>query len=273
MRHTLPIAPQFYVTAPQSCPYLSARRERKLFTALQGEQADTLNNALSKQGFRRSQNVLYRPSCTECAACLSARIRVADFAPRKSQKRVAKRNESLVRTARSAWATEEQYALFRRYLDARHADGGMADMDVFEFAAMIEETPVKTRVVEYRDRDREDALAAVCLTDILDDGLSLVYSFFDPDLIRNSLGTYVILDHVALAREAGLPYVYLGYWVPGSDKMGYKSQFQGLEVYLGGEWQSLGDPSDYSNQAHPLSIDPIAQQVAQINLPDLRGAD
>jgi arginyl-tRNA--protein-N-Asp/Glu arginylyltransferase len=273
MRHTLPIAPQFYVTAPQSCPYLTGRRERKLFTALQGEQADKLNNALSKQGFRRSQNVLYRPSCTECAACLSARIRVDDFAPRRSQRRVVGRNASLVRSARSAWATEEQYALFRRYLDARHADGGMADMDVFEFAAMIEETPVKTRVVEYRDRDREDALAAVCLTDILDDGLSLVYSFFDPDLTRNSLGTYVIMDHVALAREAGLPYVYLGYWVPGSDKMGYKAQFEGLEVYLGGEWQRLGDPSDYSNQAHPLSIDPIAQQVAQINLPDLRGAD
>ena len=116
-------------------------------------------------------------------------------------------------------------------------------------------------------------LTAVCLTDILDDGLSLVYSFFDPDMARNSLGTYVIMDHVALAREAGLPFVYLGYWVPGSDKMGYKAQFQGLEVYLGGEWQRLGDPSDYSNQAHPLSIDPIAQQVAQINLPDLRGAD
>jgi arginyl-tRNA--protein-N-Asp/Glu arginylyltransferase len=217
--------------------------------------------------------VLYRPSCTECAACLSARIRVADFAPRRSQKRVMKRNESLVRSARSAWATEEQYALFRRYLDARHADGGMADMDVFEFAAMIEETPVKTRVVEYRDQARDDALTAVCLTDILDDGLSLVYSFFDPQIRAQLLGTYVIMDHVALAREAGLPYVYLGYWVPGSDKMGYKAQFQGLEVYFGGEWQRLGDPAEYSNQAHPLSIDPIAQQVAQINLPDLRGAD
>ena len=271
MRHTLPIAPQFYVTAPQTCPYLDGRRERKLFTALQGDQAEKLNNSLSKQGFRRSQNVLYRPSCTECAACLSARIRVADFEPRKSQKRVQKRNRHLVRSARSAWATEEQYALFRRYLDARHANGGMADMDVFEFAAMIEETPVKTRVVEYRDRSREDALSAVCLTDILDDGLSLVYSFFDPEMTMNSLGSFVILDHVALAREAGLPYVYLGYWVPGSDKMGYKAQFPALEVYVDGAWQPLGKPSDYTNQTHPLSVDPIAQQVAQITLPDLRG--
>lgn len=276
MRHSLPIAPQFYVTAPQSCPYLDGRRERKLFTALQGDKAETLNNALSKQGFRRSQNVLYRPSCTECAACLSARIRVADFEPKRGHRKILNRNTDMARVARSAWATEEQYELFRRYLDARHSDGGMADMDVFEFAAMIEETPVRTRVVEYRDKaapagpDGAHPLAAVCLTDILDDGLSLVYSFFDPALAANSLGSYVILDHVALAREAGLPYVYLGYWVPGSSKMSYKARFPAVEVYVGGTWQPMREPEDYSDQVHPLSVDPIAQQVAQINLPDMR---
>ncbi|NNF92054.1 MAG: arginyltransferase, partial [Boseongicola sp.] len=137
MRHTLPIAPQFYVTAPQPCPYLEGRMERKLFTALQGEFAEQLNNTLSKQGFRRSQNVLYRPSCAECSACLSARIRVADFERSRSQRRAWKKNSDLVREATSPWATEEQYALFRTYLDSRHADGGMADMDIFEFAAMI----------------------------------------------------------------------------------------------------------------------------------------
>ena len=273
MRHTLPIAPQFYVTAPQSCPYLDGRRERKLFTALQGDQAEKLNNSLSKQGFRRSQNVLYRPSCTDCAACLSARIRVADFAPKRGHKRISKRNEHLKRNPRSAWATEEQYALFREYLDNRHADGGMADMDVFEFAAMIEETPVRTRVIEYRDENDGDSLAAVCLTDILDDGLSLVYSFFAPELQKSSLGTYVILDHIALALEAGLPYVYLGYWVPGSTKMGYKASFPALEVYVNGDWQDFGAAEDYSNQTHPLSTDPIAQQVSQISLPDLRGEE
>ena len=137
MRHALPLAPQFYVTAPQPCPYLPGRMERKLFTALQGDQAEKLNDSLSKQGFRRSQNVLYRPSCSDCAACLSARISVADFAPSKSQRRTINRNAHLHRRATSPWATEEQYALFRRYLDRRHADGGMADMDVFEFAAMV----------------------------------------------------------------------------------------------------------------------------------------
>jgi arginine-tRNA-protein transferase len=270
MRHTLPIAPQFYVTAPQACPYLDARRERKLFTALQGEHANTLNNTLSKQGFRRSQNVLYRPSCADCSACLSARIRVNDFKLSKSQRRAEKRNSMLIREATSPWATEEQYDLFRRYLDSRHADGGMADMDIFEFAAMIEETPVKSRVIEYWDRDDGDAeLIATCLTDVLDDGLSMVYSFYDPKRARNSLGTYIILDHIRIAQEAGLPYVYLGYWVPGSSKMGYKASFSAVEIFRGGEWVDLADSQmDPTADTHPLSVDPIAEQVARITLPD-----
>lgn len=272
MRHTLPIAPQFYVTAPQPCPYLEGRMERKLFTALQGEYAEKLNNSLSKQGFRRSQNVLYRPSCAECSACYSARIRVADFEPTKSQRRTIKRNRTMRRSATSPWATEEQYALFRSYLESRHADGGMADMDIFEFAAMIEETPIRSRVVEYyaKDEHGREALAAVCLTDVLDDGLSMVYSFYDPAYANISLGTYIILDHVEIAREAGLPYVYLGYWVPGSPKMGYKSRFAAVEVYAAGEWSDIGDPDSYSSDTHPLSTDPIAEQVARIDLPDSR---
>ena len=269
MRHTLPIAPQFYVTAPQPCPYLEGRMERKLFTALQGEGAERLNNSLSQQGFRRSQNVLYRPSCAECNACLSARIDVSAFKPSKSQARTAKRNAHLVRKATSPWATEDQYALFRRYLDARHADGGMADMDVFEFAAMVEETPIRSRVIEYADPDR-DELVGVSLTDVLEDGLSMVYSFYTPDRPKASLGTFMILDHIEIAREAGLPYVYLGYWVPGSQKMGYKAKFSGLEIYVGGEWQKMRDPAAFYPETHPLSTDPIAEQVANISLPDRR---
>ncbi|MDF0599492.1 arginyltransferase [Psychromarinibacter sp. C21-152] len=272
MRHTLPIAPQFYVTAPQPCPYLEGRMERKLFTALQGDYAERLNDTLSKQGFRRSQNVLYRPSCAECSACLSARVRVADFEPSKSQRRAIKRNRDLRCEATSPWATEEQYALFRAYLDSRHSDGGMADMDIFEFAAMIEETPVRSRVIEYNgtDENGNTRLAAVCLTDVLDDGLSMVYSFYDPARARSSLGTYVILDHIRIARDAGLPYVYLGYWVPGSPKMGYKSKFAALEIYKNGQWQDIGDPEAHSAATHPLSTDPIAEQVARINLPGSR---
>ena len=274
MRHTLPIAPQFYVTAPQPCPYLDDRFERKLFTALQGEHAQKLNDALSKQGFRRSQNVLYRPSCAECSACLSARIKVADFVPSRTQKRVLKGVSHLKRNATSPWATEDQFALFRRYLDARHADGGMADMDVFEFAAMIEETPIKSRVIEYSrpagPGEHGRPLVCVSLTDVFEDGLSMVYSFYDPSLQDLSLGTFAILDHIEIAREAGLPYVYLGYWVPGSRKMGYKANVAALEIYKGGQWVPMGDPADHSAQLHPLSVEPIAEQVAHIALPEAR---
>ncbi|WP_299918101.1 arginyltransferase [uncultured Roseobacter sp.] len=269
MRHTLPIAPQFYVTAPQPCPYLDGRMERKLFTALQGENADKLNDSLSQQGFRRSQNVLYRPSCAECSACLSARIDVSAFTASRSQRRTMNRNDDLDRRATSPWASEEQYELFRTYLDSRHAEGGMADMDVFEFAAMIEETPIRSRVVEYTDRN-SNALIGVSLTDVLSDGLSMVYSFYAPDDPKRSLGTYMILDHIKIAQEADLPYVYLGYWVPGSQKMGYKAKFSGLEVYVGGSWQKMKSPDDFSADTHPLSTDPIVEQVANIHLPDTR---
>jgi arginyl-tRNA--protein-N-Asp/Glu arginylyltransferase len=266
MRHTLPIAPQFYVTAPQPCPYLEGRMERKLFTALQGDHAQRLNDSLSKQGFRRSQNVLYRPSCAECSACLSARIRVADFEPSRTQKRVLKGAAHLRRNATSPWATEDQFTLFRRYLDVRHADGGIA--------AMIEETPIKSRVIEYTrpagPGERGRPLACVSLTDVFDDGLSMVYSFYDPELQDLSLGTFAILDHVDIAREAGLPYVYLGYWVPGSRKMGYKANFSALEIYKGGAWVPIGDPAQHHAELHPLSVEPIAEQVARIALPEAR---
>ncbi|RMH41039.1 MAG: arginyltransferase [Alphaproteobacteria bacterium] len=271
MRHTVPLAPQFYVTAPQPCPYLEGRLERKLFTALHGEHANLLNDALSKQGFRRSQNVLYRPSCSECTACLSARIRVADSRPNRTQRRILRRNAGLTRHVGSAWATEEQYALFRRYLDARHADGGMADMDIFEFAAMIEETPVRTRVIEYRERDEDtgaDRLVACCLTDVLGDGLSMVYSFYDPDRPKASLGTYLILDHVRIARRTGLPFVYLGYWVPGSPKMGYKAGFNALEIYRHGRWADIDPNADYSSETNPVEVETISDQVRNISLPE-----
>ncbi len=242
--------------------------ERKLFTALQGQNAQRLNDSLCQQGFRRSQNVLYRPSCADCSACLSARINVARFKPRKSQKRAMNRNAGLERKATSPWATEEQYELFRSYLDSRHANGGMADMDVFEFAAMIEETPIRSRVDRIqRHRDRRsgcrqpDGRARRRPVD----GLFLLRS---RPAFRQPRAPIMILDHIDIAREAKLPYVYLGYWVPGSKKMSYKSRFSGLEIYLGGRWQSLEDPDGFRIDKHPLANDPIAEQVANIQLPD-----
>jgi len=272
MRHTLPETPQFYVTAPQTCPYLDNKVERKLFTALYGDEAQTLNDGLSLQGFRRSQNVLYRPSCPGCNACMSARIRVADFYPSRSQRRILNRNSALQRVDKAPWASEEHFALFRRYLGDRHADGGMASMDIFEFAAMIEETPVLTRVVEYSetDADGERQLTGACLTDVLSDGLSLVYSFFDPEFKARSLGSYIILDHIQMAHEANLPYVYLGFWVPGSRKMDYKSKFRPLEIFRGGHWQELENPDAFEANSHPLDSDPVSEQVAAIHLPVLQ---
>ena len=242
--------------------------ERKLFTSLQGADAGILNNSLSKQGFRRSQNVLYRPACASCSACFSARIDVAKFAPSRSQKRILRRNAALRRQRIAPWATEQQYDLFRSYLDARHAQGGMADMDIFEFASMIEETPVTSRVMEYTQSDGE--LTAVCLTDIFDDGLSLVYSFFDTSRPQDSIGTYMILDHIEIARETGLPYVYLGYWVPGSAKMDYKARFKGVEIFRDGQWRQLDPEDDFSRDKNLCEIKSIAEQVAQIAMPEVR---
>lgn len=273
MRHSLPQSHQFYVTAPQPCPYLPGKVERKLFTALQGDGACHLNDVLSHQGFRRSQNVLYRPSCAGCSACLSARIVVGGFEPTRGQRRVLRRNGALDRVTRSPWATEAQYGLFRRYLDARHATGGMADMDMGEFAAMIEESPVRSRVIEYYRPAPVPAgrqLAAVCLTDFLSDGVSMVYSFFDPDLQAASLGSYIILDHIALAAEAGLPYVYLGYWVPGSAKMDYKARFQPLEIFADGRWTLLGDIDAAALARRRGDHTAISEQVAAIELPSTR---
>ncbi|QIE53999.1 arginyltransferase [Pikeienuella piscinae] len=238
------ITAQFFLTANQPCPYLPGRQERKLFTTLRGADAREVNDALSLRGFRRSQSVAYRPACSECGACLSVRVPAARHAPTASQRRILKRNAGLERRTCAPWATEEQYELFRAYLQSRHADGGMAEMDICEFASMIEETTVRTRVIEYHDRDApaEESLVAACLTDVMADGLSMVYSFFRPELARRSLGVFMILDHLEIARQSALPYLYLGYWVPGSRKMDYKARFTPLEFFRGGEWRTTDAP-------------------------------
>ncbi|MEM8751347.1 MAG: arginyltransferase [Pseudomonadota bacterium] len=238
------ITAQFFLTANQPCPYLPDRQERKLFTTLRGADARAMNDQLSLRGFRRSQSVAYRPACADCGACLSVRVPAADHRPTRSQRRIIAKNADLERRTCAPWATEEQFDLFRAYLASRHADGGMADMDICEFAAMIEETTVRSRVIEYHDPNagRWNSLVAACLTDVMADGLSMVYSFFSPAAASRSLGVYMILDHLAIARETGLPYVYLGYWVPGSTKMDYKSRFRPFEYFRGGEWRRTDAP-------------------------------
>ena len=260
-QHHNTITAQFFLTATQPCPYLPGREERKVFTTLRGREANATNDELSLRGFRRSQSVAYRPSCPTCASCLSTRIPVDAFTPTRTQRRILRRNADIERRPCAPWATEEQYALFRAYLDARHGDGGMAEMDAGEFAAMIEETPVRSRVVEYHDVNapRGRSLRAACLTDVTSDGVSMVYSFYDPEMQTRSLGAHMILDHVEIAREAGLPYVYLGYWVPGSPKMGYKAMFRPFEVYLHGRWVLMLDAAQAEAAAPrgPAPFDPL----------------
>ena len=188
MRHSLPKNPQFYVTAPQDCPYLANQVERKLFTALYGSNSRRLNNSLSKQGFRRSQNVLYRPSCSNCNSCMSARISSSEFNPSKSQKRILLRNRDIVRVINPPLATDPQYDLFKRYINLRHPNGGMSDMDADDFAAMIEETNVDSKIIEYyANKNGTLELVSFSLVDLLDDGISMVYSVFNPDFNEKSL--------------------------------------------------------------------------------------
>ena len=239
--------PQFYLTAPSPCPYLPGQEERKVFTHLVGERAGELNDLLTHGGFRRSQSIAYRPACETCRACISVRVVAEDFRPTRSMRRIAERNADLVGEMRVSVPTSEQYSVFRSYLDSRHRDGGMADMTVLDYAMMVEDSHVETRMVEYRRRGPDSplngrgtgALLAVALTDVLSDGLSMVYSFFEADEAPRSLGTFMILDHIARARHMGLPYVYLGYWVQGSRKMDYKGRFLPQERLSSDGWKRV----------------------------------
>ncbi|MCL6706760.1 arginyltransferase [Pseudomonas sp. R2.Fl] len=226
------LSPQFYLTAPAPCPYLPGKMERKVFTHLIGPKAGEMNDLLTQGGFRRSQNIAYRPACESCRACVSVRIVVDDFEPTRSLRRVLAANSDVTATVYPAQPSTEQFSLFRRYLDHRHQTGGMSDMSALDYAIMVEDTHVQTRIIEYRRRPGKGApagqkgeLIAVALSDLMADGLSMVYSFFNPALTKRSLGTYMVLDHIERTRALGLPHVYLGYWVNGSRKMGYKTRF------------------------------------------------
>ncbi len=232
--------PPLYITAAAPCPYLPDRLEKKVFTHLLGPDAVRLNDTLSTAGFRRSQTIAYRPACDHCNACVSVRIRVDAFTPGKTFRRVLNANADLTPEILPPRTTREQFSLLRRYLDERHGDGGMADMTMMDYAAMVEETTVDTRLVEYRmpsaSPQHRGKLMAVALTDRLGDGLSMVYSFFNAEETRRSLGSFMILDHVRMARAENLPFVYLGYWVKGCQKMDYKIRFTPLEALTPGGW-------------------------------------
>jgi arginyl-tRNA--protein-N-Asp/Glu arginylyltransferase len=229
----------FYTTAPLPCPYLAGRTERKVVTEIVGPDAEALHDRLSRAGFRRSHNIAYAPVCPSCQACVPIRIPVSGFQPDRTLRRIAKANAGLEGYRVPARATAEQYQLFQRYQQVRHGDGDMASMSFYDYRAMVEDTPIETFIIEFRDE--QDRLLSACLADKLGDGLSAVYSFFAPALEKRSLGTFAVLWLIERARALGLPYVYLGYWVPESRKMAYKARFRPSEVLVNGTWRVLTD--------------------------------
>jgi leucyl-tRNA---protein transferase len=230
---------RFYLTASQPCPYLEGRRERKVFAALDGPDAIDLNNNLTHAGFRRSQNIAYRPACDMCAACVSVRIPAERFTFTKRWRRILARNKDVHVALRPPHATYEQFDLLKAYLKGRHLGAGMSDMSAFDYAAMLEETSVRTHVIEYRLGSQDGRLVGCALVDVLEDGLSLIYSFFDAQLPARSLGSFMILDHVRQAQASGFGYVYLGYWIKGSLKMDYKVEFRPVEALGATGWAEL----------------------------------
>ena len=236
--------PQFYLTAPAPCPYLAGQMERKVFTHLVGERARIVHDDLSHGGFRRSQNIAYRPACETCRACQATRVLAREFKPSRSMRRIRNRNADLIGTEVNNAPTSEQYSLFRRYVDSRHGDGGMAGMTVLDYAMMVEDSHVETRIIEYRRRGPDSGitgkgvgeLIAAVLFDRLSDGNSMVYSFFDPSERKRSLGTFLILDQIARSCSEGLNYCHLGYWVEGSSKMEYKARFLPQERLQSSGW-------------------------------------
>jgi len=238
--------PKFFVTNPSPCPYLPGKVERKVFTELTGRNAGELNEALGRIGFRRSQSVAYRPSCVDCSACVSVRVCADRFEPTATQRKLLRRHADIEVSACKPWSTEEQYALLRRYLATRHPGGGMIEMDEGDFADMIEQTPVRSYVIEYREPSvdgQPGKLIGACLSDQQGDGLSMIYSFFDVGPgARRGLGTFIILDHIVRAARANLPYVYLGYWVEGSARMAYKVNFKPMERLGRDGWRPIDAP-------------------------------
>ena len=251
MLHRPPRRPQFfYTTAPLPCPYLPGRTERKIVTELSGTEAEALHERLSRAGFRRSHNIAYAPVCPGCQACVPIRVVSEEFTPDRTQRRILRANADLTISEMPARATAEQFSLFQRYQKNRHADGDMAAMGYYDYRAMIEDTPISTGILEFRDA--QDRLLGACLTDWLADGLSAVYSFFDTDEDKRSLGTFAVLWLIGRARSLGLPYVYLGYWVPESRKMAYKARFRPSEILISGAWHRLGDGAEVNTASREV---------------------
>ncbi|NTV96036.1 MAG: arginyltransferase [Thiobacillus sp.] len=229
---------QFYLTAPYPCSYLPDRLARSQVATPVALIDTPVFSELARQGFRRSGHYVYRPRCDTCAACHPVRVRVADFVPRRSQRRCLKRNDDLEVVLRPLEFDETHYALYRRYQATRHSGGGMDTDDREQYRTFLLTSGVDSVLAEF---SLDGRVVMVGLFDRLLDGLSAVYAFFDPELATRSLGVYNVLTLVGLARDMGLPYVYLGYWIKESAKMAYKSDYRPLEIFRYGIWKPFTD--------------------------------
>ena len=226
-----------HVTPPRPCPYLPGRLERKVVAPLMGPGAGVAYDEMVRKGFRRSHVAAYRPACPGCRACVSVRVRAGAFAPGQSLRRVMARNEGVGLAVMPASARPEHFALFRRYLAARHPHGAMAAMEIEDYGTLIEESCVETCLAEFREPDGR--LYGVCAFDVVADGLSAVYSFYEPRRAKDSPGSYMILRLIGEVRARALPHLYLGYWIDGCEKMTYKARFRPLDMFGPEGWTSL----------------------------------
>ncbi len=227
---------QFYLTAPYPCSYLDGREARSQVATPSFLISSSIYSELVRQGFRRSGTFTYRPRCDGCLACVPVRVDIDAFAASRSQRRVWKKTHHLDVSLHPLEDKPEYFDLYQRYQNARHRDGGMSNDSHEQYQKFLLHSHVDSMLVEFREAG---VLRMVSIIDALDDGLSSVYTFFEPDIRQASFGTYNVLWQIELCRQLQLPYLYLGYWIKASQKMAYKANFQPLQGLIQGVWQAL----------------------------------